>query len=46
MRAMGLLAVARAMQLLLRVMPRIFLQPGCPDLLVASPVSLNIRMND
>ena len=46
MRALGLLAVARAMRLLMRFAPRIFLQPGCPDLLVASPVSLNIRMND
>jgi len=46
MRALGLAVAARAAQLLWQLARRATLQPGCPNLLLSTPVSLSIRMND
>ncbi len=46
MRVIGLLAIARALQLLKRLASPVPAQPRCPVLLFPSPVSLSIRLND
>ena len=46
MQALGIVAVAHAMTRILRLAPPVQAAPALPVMVIASPVSLNIRLND